>query len=303
MKYALDVRGVTKKFVTKGRTFYALKNVSFQIKKGEVFGLLGPNGAGKTTVMNCIIGSIIPEAGKITVLGEPNSNRVVFDRVNGISAETRFHWALKAPDVLRFYAKVYGVKKDVAEKRIKELKKMFELEDVWHTKSAWLSTGERARLAFAKALINDPELLLFDEPTLGLDPNIAVKVRKLIKHINKEEGKTILLTSHYMQEVELLAQRVGFIGKGRIIDTGDIEKVKLKHFNTYDVWIKPKKEVTKKAAKELGFEIRRSSLFRQMKTTEDMSTVLAKLHKRGIDIADIKVKRPSLEDYFIKLSK
>jgi ABC-2 type transport system ATP-binding protein len=303
MEYALDVRGVTKRFVSKGKTFYALKDVGFKIRKGEVFGLLGPNGAGKTTIMNVIIGSVIPDSGDVTVLGESNKNRAVFDRVNGITAETRFHWALKPLDVLRFYAKVYGVKKQEAETRIKELVDMFDMKDILNSKCAWLSTGERARLAFAKSLINKPELLLFDEPTLGLDPNIAVKVRKLIRHINKEEGITILLTSHYMQEVELLAKRVAFINKGKIVDTGDISKVKLKHFNTYDVWIKPKVNVTKALAKKLGFEVKGRCLFRQMKTTEDMSSVLGRLHKEGIDIADIKVKKPSLEDYFIKLAK
>ncbi|MBW2964120.1 ABC transporter ATP-binding protein [Candidatus Woesearchaeota archaeon] len=303
MKYALEVTGITKQFTDKGKEFYALKDVGFNIKPGEVYGLLGPNGAGKTTIMNVIIGSITQDKGTVTVLGEPNSNVAVFDRVNGISAETRFHWALKPPDILRFYAKVYGLKKDAAEKRIKELKEMFELADVWHSKTAWLSTGERARLAFAKSMINDPELLLYDEPTLGLDPNIAVKVRQFIRHINKDQKKTILLTSHYMQEVELLAHRVGFISKGQIVDTGDIETVKLKHFSTYDVWIRPKTMITQKAAKELGFQIKGSSLFREMEATEDMSIVLGRLHKKGIEVADIKIKKPSLEDYFIKLAK
>jgi ABC-2 type transport system ATP-binding protein len=303
MEYALEVRGVTKRFVDKGKTFYALKDVGFRIRKGEVFGLLGPNGAGKTTIMNVIIGSVIPDQGEVRVLGESNQHRPVFDRVNGITAETRFHWALKPLDVLRFYAKVYGVRKKEAESRIKELVQMFDLKDILNSKCAWLSTGERARVAFAKALINKPELLLFDEPTLGLDPNIAVKVRKLIRHINKDEGITILLTSHYMQEVELLAKRVAFINKGKIVDTGDISKVKTRHFNTYDVWIKPKAKVTKSQAKNLGFEIKGKCLFRRMKTTDDMSAVLGKLHKEDIEIADIKVKKPSLEDYFIKLAK
>lgn len=106
-----------------------------------------------------------------------------------------------------------------------------------------------------------------------------------------------------MQEVELLAHRVGFISKGQIVDTGDIEKVKLKHFNTYDIWIKPKKMITAKDAKALGFQIKGSALFRQMDSTEDMSLVLGNLHRKGIEVADIKVKRPSLEDYFIKLAK
>lgn len=136
MKYALEVKGLTKQFTDKGKKVYALKDVSFSIKPGEVYGLLGPNGAGKTTIMNIIIGSITQDKGTVSVLGEPNTKVAVFDRINGISAETRFHWALKPPDVLRFYAKVYGIKKDAAEAKIKELKQMFELADVWHLKTA-----------------------------------------------------------------------------------------------------------------------------------------------------------------------
>jgi ABC-2 type transport system ATP-binding protein len=303
MEYALQVKGVTKSFATKGKRFYALRDINFNIKRGEIFGLLGPNGAGKTTLINAIIGMVSPDKGDISILGESGENRAVFDRINGISAETFFHWGLNPLDILRFYAKVYGIDKKTAEKKIKELVELFEIQNILKTKSGRLSTGERMRVAFAKALINDPELLLLDEPTLGLDPNISKKVRKMIKVINKRDKITILLTSHYMQEVELLADRVAFINKGRIIDTGRVEKVKLKHFNTYDLCIRPKEIKQKAALKKMGFEIRGTKIYKEMKTTEDMSVILAELHKKGLEIKDIKARRPTLEDYFIKLAR
>ncbi|MBU2561907.1 MAG: ABC transporter ATP-binding protein [Nanoarchaeota archaeon] len=303
MEYALEVKGVTKKFSEKGRDFYALKDINLNIKKGEIFGLLGPNGAGKTTLMNTIIGIVLPEKGEITILGESNKNKEVFDRINGISAETYFHWGLKPKDILRFYAKVYGIEKKAAENRIDELIRIFEIESILNSKFGRLSTGERMRLAFAKAMLNKPELLLLDEPTLGLDPHIAQKTRKLIKLINRHKKTTILLTSHYMQEVELLANRVAFINKGKIIDTGTVSKVKLKHFNTYDLWVKPKAIPHKNIVKSIGFEVKGQSLYKEMKTKEDLSVILAQLHKHGIDVKDIKVKRPTLEDYFIKLAE
>ncbi|HII71577.1 TPA: ABC transporter ATP-binding protein [Candidatus Woesearchaeota archaeon] len=303
MKFDLEVKGVTKSFVSKGKKFYAVNGVDFKIKKGEIFGLLGPNGAGKTTLMNIIIGMVTPEKGSISILGESNKNRAVFDRINGIAAETHFHWGLKPLDILRFYGRVYGIEREEAEKRIKELVELFEITEFLHSKYTKLSTGERARLAFAKALINKPELLLLDEPTLGLDPNIALKVRKLVKRLNEKEKTTILLTSHYMQEVELLADRVAFINKGKIIDIGKIEKVKVKHFNTYDLWIRPSEIKQKAFLKSMGFEIKGDRIYKEMKTSEDLSTILTQLHKKGLKIDDIKVKRPSLEDYFIKLAK
>jgi ABC-2 type transport system ATP-binding protein len=303
MRYALEVNGVAKSFVSKGKKFYALKDIDFKIKKGEIFGLLGPNGAGKTTLMNVIIDLVRQEAGDVKILGESNRNKAVFDRINGIAAETKFHWGLKPLDILRFYAKVYGIENKVAEKKIKELVEMFDIKNILHTKYGRLSTGERARLAFAKALINDPEILLLDEPTLGLDPNIAVKVRKLIKYINKKENITILLTSHYMQEVELLAHRVAFINKGKIIDIGKIEKVKLKHFNTYDLCIRLKEIKQKVFLKSMGFEVKGTRIYKEMKIKDDLSVLLSQLHKKGLQIADVKIKKPTLEDYFIKLSK
>ncbi|MBW2972496.1 ABC transporter ATP-binding protein [Candidatus Woesearchaeota archaeon] len=303
MEYALTVKGVTKKFRDKGRDFYALKDISFNIKKGEVFGLLGPNGAGKTTLMNSIVGIVLPDEGEITILGMKNSNRELFDRINSISAETYFHWGLKPRDILRFYAKVYGIDKNTAEKRIEELIRIFEIKEILINIFGRLSTGERMRMAFAKAMINEPELLLLDEPTLGLDPHIAQKTRNLIKSINKHEKTTILLTSHYMQEVELLAQRVAFINKGKIVDTGKISKVKLKHFNTYDLWVKPVTLPARNIIRELGFELKERSLYREMETKEDLSVILSQLHKSGVEIKDVKVRRPTLEDYFIKLTQ
>jgi ABC-2 type transport system ATP-binding protein len=303
MEYALTVKGVTKSFSHRGKKVYALRDINLEIKKGEIFGLLGPNGAGKTTLMNVITGIVLPETGEVKILGESNTNKAVFDRINGISAETYFHWALKPLDILRFYSKVYGIEKKEAERRIKELVELFEIKDILDTKFGMLSTGEARRLAFAKALINEPEVLLLDEPTLGLDPHISLKVRKMIKEVNKEKNMTILLTSHYMQEVEMLAGRIAFINKGKIIDTGNVEKVKMKHFNTYDLWIKPKTIKEKTFLKDIGFRIEGENIFKQMKSSEDLSVILTQLHSKGMEIKDIKVKRPTLEDYFIKLSK
>ena len=303
MEYALEVKGVTKSFVSKRKKFYALKDINFKIKRGEIFGLLGPNGAGKTTLINTIIGIVLQDKGEISVLGESNRNKAVFDRINGISAETYFHWGLKPLDILRFYARVYGIEKQEAEKRIKELIDFFDIHNILDTKFGRLSTGERARVAFAKALINKPEILLLDEPTLGLDPNIAVKARRFIRQINKREKITILLTSHYMQEVELLANRIAFINKGRIIDTGKVEKVKLKHFNTYTLWIKPAQIKHKMFLRKIGFDIKGTSLRREMQVTEDLSRILTQLHNKGIEVKDLKIRKPTLEDYFIKLAK
>jgi ABC-2 type transport system ATP-binding protein len=303
METALEVKGVTKSFTDKGKTFFALKDINLALNRGEILGLLGPNGAGKTTLLNIIVGIVLQDKGTVSILGNPNTEKTVFDRINGISAGAHFHYALKPLDILRFYAKVYGIPKAVAEKRMKELVDFFEMNNILDTKFGQLSTGEAAKIAFAKALINDPELLLLDEPTLGLDPYMAMKIRRFIKSLNKKKGLTILLTSHYMQEVEMLADRVAFINQGRIIDEGHIEKVKLKHFTTYDLRITPKEIHNKQLLKKLGFKINKDAISREMSEGEELSEILAALHKAGIEINDMEIKRPTLEDYFMKLSK
>ncbi|MFC1723118.1 ABC transporter ATP-binding protein [Nanoarchaeota archaeon] len=298
MDYALEVSNITKTFGRK--KFYALRNVSFKIKQGEVFGLLGPNGAGKTTLMNVITNIIIPDKGEVNILGQ-GQDIAVFREINGVSGDTYFHWGLTGNDILKFYGMAYGLKGKLLKERIKEMVDIFEIKDIMNKKFTWLSTGERMRLAFAKALINRPKLLLLDEPTLGLDPDIAVKVRKTIREINKKFKTSVLLTSHYMQEVELLCNRIGFINSGKIVDIGTVESVKVKHFNTYDVGIKVKKVKNKLKLKKAGFRIKNNNIYTTLSIEDDLSTTLATIHKFGLEILDIKVRKPSLEDYFIKL--
>lgn len=302
MQYDLEVRGVTKSFVSGGKKVFAVRDISFGIKKGEVFALLGSNGAGKTTIMNIIAGLVLPDKGSVSILGEPNTNLKIFDRINAISAESHFHWALRPLDILNFYSKVYGVEKETAKKRINELVEFFEIDKFVKIKYGQLSTGEKSRLAFAKALINDPELLLLDEPTIGLDPLVSVKVRELVKKINKNKKVTVLLTSHYMQEVELLADRVAFINQGRIVDTGRVQHVKQRHFSTYELFIRLKEVKNKQFLKELGFEIKNNTIFKQIKSTDSISSILSDIHKKEFLVEDIKIKKPTLEDYFIKLA-
>ncbi len=228
MENVIEVHNVSKRFREDGAYFYALDRVSLKIRKGEIFGLLGPNGAGKSTLLNIMMHLLLPDTGKVLVFGK-KPGMEIYQRVGFVSGEAKFHWALKARDVLNFYSMVYGMPKMEKEKRIKDVAGLFGIKDIMEKKVEVLSTGERMRLSFAKALLNRPELLLLDEPTLGLDPGIAIRIRKEIRKINRELGTTILLTSHYMQEVEQLADRIAFLHKGRILEQGRISRLKTKH--------------------------------------------------------------------------
>jgi len=300
----LEVRNVSKKFRERGKWFYALRNVSFEVEEGEIFGLVGPNGAGKTTMMNILIGMLEPDEGESKVFGQNIiKNRALIDKMNYVSGETRFHWTLKITDILNFYARAYNIPKNERAKRIQELMDFFGIDRIKQRSFDTLSTGEKMRLIFAKAFLNRPRLLLLDEPTLGLDPDIASKLRKEIKRLNKEEKTTIILTSHYMHEVEQLCGRIAFINRGEIVDMGSIDKVKLKGLSNYDVLIRVKEIKDREFLARNGFRISGKNLSKTLLYDDTLSDVLYTLSKKGYDILDIQTKRPTLEDYFIKAVK
>ncbi|MBI2579763.1 MAG: ABC transporter ATP-binding protein [Candidatus Aenigmarchaeota archaeon] len=224
----IEINSVTKKFKSSGKEFHALDSVNFGIKRGEIFGLLGPNGAGKTTLINILTGLLVPDEGTVRIMGKDvtRHRNDVLERMNAVSGDSKFHWLLTSKEILRFYFSAYNIPKEKREEKTRSLAGMFEIEGIMNKKFAWLSTGERMRLILAKSLINDPEVLLLDEPTLGLDPDIAIKTRKLILDVNRRYGTTILLTSHYMKEVEEMCGRIAFIHRGRIIDIGKIKDIK-----------------------------------------------------------------------------
>jgi len=298
---AIQIRNVSKRFKEKGRLILALDNVNLQIEKGEIFGLLGPNGAGKTTLLNIILGILLPDKGSVKVMGQDiNRKENIVEKMNYVSGETRFHWVLTVKDVLYFYGASYGIPRKTLKRKIAQLLDFFGIEGMIHRKFDSLSTGERMRLRFTKALLNDPEILLFDEPTLGLDPPMAMKVRGEIARVNRELGTTVLLTSHYMQEVEQLCGRIAFINKGRILDIGSVEEVKRKRFPTYEIIVKVENIKDVNLLEEEGFRVARGKIYKTLSYHDDLDEVLSFLSHNGYKIVDLEVKKPTLEDYFIK---
>ena len=300
---AIEIEGVSKKFGGK-RAFWALRDVNITVKSGEVFGLLGPNGAGKTTLLSILVKLLIPDSGKVRILGEDiEKGDSYLERINFVSGDTRFHWVLTVDDILKFYSLAYNIPEEKRRERVENLVKFFDIEKVRKRRFSQLSTGEKMRLIFAKAMLNHPQVLLLDEPTLGLDPEIAIRVRKEIARVNREFKTTILLTSHYMSEVEQLSDRVAFIYKGEIVDMGKVEKVKFRMFESYDVFIKVKKVLNKSFLYRHNFQVSGNTLKKRLSLDDNLSKVLSLLHKNGYEILDVKTKKPTLEDYFVKMLK
>ncbi len=203
-----------------------LKNVSIEIEEGEIFGILGPNGAGKTTLISILSTLTIPDRGEVEVFGIDaleDSNRVK-SIVNISSGNPNFPWSLTVYENLRYFSMLYGLKNK--EKAINNVIGILELLPFRNVRFDSLSTGTKQRLSLAKALLNEPRLLFLDEPTVGLDPDMAIKIRRLIKRIHEEKGITIVLTTHYMKEAEQLCGRIAFLKKGEIIANAPPDELK-----------------------------------------------------------------------------
>ncbi len=203
----------------------ALENLSIQVRQGEIVGLLGPNGAGKTTAIHILLGLLTPSCGTASVFGlSPLTQRHhIASRLNFSSAYVQLPSNLKVLENLKIFSKLYCVPD--ASKKIASLLELMDMTSLASRITGALSAGEKTRLNLCKCLLNDPELLLLDEPTASLDPEMADNVRKLLKKIQKERNIGILYTSHNMPEIEEICNRVYFIHEGRMIAEGSPEEI------------------------------------------------------------------------------
>lgn len=212
-------------------TTHALKNVSFTVSRGEILGFLGPNGAGKTTAIHILLGLLEPTSGDVSVFGlSPLTRRHdISKRLNFSSAYVQLPSNLKVIENMNIFARLYGV--NDRNNKIRSLLELFEISHLAQRVTGALSSGEKTRLNLAKCLLNDPELLLLDEPTASLDPEMADTVRNTLKEIQLKSGMGIVYTSHNMPEVEKLCDRVLFINEGLVIAQGTPASV-LKNFDS-----------------------------------------------------------------------
>lgn len=202
------------------RRITALDDLSLEVYEGEILGILGPNGAGKTTFLNVLSTLLLPDSGRVEILGIPSVPRN-FNRLRALlnmsSGYPNFPWCLTVEENLQFYGRLYGLSGRTLRKRLDDLIEMFSLGDYAKRRFDELSSGTKQRLSLAKALLNSPRLIFFDEPTIGLDPDVAAKTRKIIVDIIRSAQVTVLLTTHNMQEAEMMCWRVAFIKQGKVL--------------------------------------------------------------------------------------
>ena len=312
-KGVLEVKKITKVFPG-GFSFRAMKRsestvavggISFSIHEGEIVGLLGANGAGKTTTIQMLLGTTEKTSGKVKYFGKEFSahRSEILQEVNYASAYTRLPWRMTVYENLMVYAKMYQVKDP--NRRIGMLLEQFEMSEHRNKTIASLSAGQSTRIILVKAFINFPKILLLDEPTASLDPDIAASVRKFLLRQQQKYKVAMLFTSHNMAEVTEVCDRVIFLRKGKIV-AEDTPEGLAKSIKTSTLHLKVGdglKRLQAYAAKR-GYlvKVRRRDAVITLEEKE-IASFLAKLAKNNIEYSEISIDKPTLEDYFIAQSR
>jgi len=297
--------------------FTAVDGVDLHIQQGEVFGLLGPNGAGKSTTIRMLCTLLEPTSGTARVNGfdiVKQSNQVRQSLGTVLAGERSIYWKLTARENLDYFAALFHIPPKVAQARINELLERMELTNRADDLVEKYSTGMKQRVAIARALLARPPILLLDEPTLGLDPQAARRVRELVKEL-KAEGHTILLTTHYMEEADQLSDRIGIIDTGKVIALGTPAELKRR--------ISQQDAIRLEVA---GWHAEMAESLRQLPTVENVTPrytgadslwevnllaansravlpgIIDRLNTNGTRVVNMNVVQPSLEDVFIHLT-
>jgi ABC-2 type transport system ATP-binding protein len=296
---AIEVSGLRKVY----QGVPAVDGISFEVRDGEVFGLLGPNGAGKTTTVECIEGLRVPDGGEICVLGHRHhdSGNGIKERI-GIQLQTTGLYPLHTVyELFKLFGSFY-------QKALPpdELVRLASLEDKRNTRSKDLSGGQRQRLSLALALVNDPVLLFLDEPTTGLDPQSRRQVWAVVRDLQRR-GKTVMLTTHYMEEAQTLCDRVAVMDGGKIIALGTPQDLIEQHFETTAIEFEDRNSApmdlletlpgVKRASREGGLVTLYS-----LDTPRTIEGLLQAARNGQLHFDDLRVRSATLEDVFLKLT-
>lgn len=309
-----DIISITKVFKTFGK-IKALQGISFTVQRGDIFGYLGPNGAGKTTTIRIILGLLKPDSGQATILGNPSINLPSWiKRKIGVVLESDgLYPYLSAEKNLIFFGKIYGLPEKKIHEKVKNLLRFAELYDRRDDLIVKFSRGMKRRLALARALLNDPEIIICDELTAGLDPSQQQIVRQLIKRIATESGTTIFFSSHNLDEVQKICNRVAIINHGKLLLCGFVKEILSGLSQESTIFFSfPSNDETECAIKILKLlknEISNMNFERisiqevkvNISNETDISRILKAFIQEGIHIKELRRSYQSLEELYFKV--
>ena len=284
----------------------AVDKVSFTVEEGEIFSFLGPNGAGKSTTINVLTTQLPCQRGTARVCGyDVRKDRQAVKKSIGIVFQDEvLDRDMTVRETLEFHGRIYSMPKDQRLAREKELIELVELEDKLNVRTKYLSGGMKRRLEIARGLMTRPRVLFLDEPTIGLDPQTRLRIWDYIKKVN-EEGTTIFLTTHYMDEADMLSDRIEIIDHGRIIASGTAESLKNALGNDM-IYLETEDNVR---SAQISQQIERVKAVKQTAKglelilsadgSKVMPTILRRIEDEDIDILSVRMKKPSLDDVFV----
>lgn len=276
-----------------------VKDVSMTIPKGKIYGLLGRNGAGKTTIMKMLLGLAEASSGEIVLFGQaPKKNPSVYSRIGNIIETPSFYPYLSGPENLKVFSKLKGqTQRNSVEKALK----LVDLTHAEHKRFANYSLGMKQRLGIANALMNDPELLILDEPTNGLDPIGIVEIRKLLKELAEVHGKTILISSHQLSEIEQIADIIGILHDGELLEECDLEKIAQHNQRYISVTVSDVHQATRLLEEELNltsYTVDEGNTIKIFDFTFEPQTINHLLGQKGIEVSSLFVGSGNLEEHF-----
>ncbi len=281
----------------------AVRGVSFEVHQGEVFGLLGPNGAGKTTTVEILEGLRTPDSGRVMVCGlDPQRSGFSFKQeIGAVLQSTALPDKLRVGEALNLFASFYSRRRDPAD-----LLRRFGLEEKRNAFYVQLSGGQKQRLALALALVNEPRVLFLDEPTAGLDPQVRREIYDIIEELRREK-KTILLTTHYIEEAERLCDRVAIIDHGRVIALGTPHELKQRSAGTTRIEVRLARPESDGALCQLEGvadcrEIEGRYVLHSTRPPQTIVALVKHLEAQGNELSSLEISAPSLEDVFLELT-
>ena len=289
----IEVEGLRKSF---GATV-AVDGISFEVKRGESFGLLGPNGAGKTTTISMLVGVMIPDSGTVCVNRKLDPTQAQARRAIGIAPQSlSLYEELTAQENLRFFAQLYGYAGTGLKERVEWSLEFAELTERRKDRVKTFSGGMKRRLNLAAALVHEPTVILLDEPTVGVDPQSRNHLFNSIERL-QAEGRTIIYTTHYMEEAQRLCDRIAIMDRGKILDVGTVSALITRHGGRAVV----KAELQQRPADEAALPVPLDDLSLRFESEQPLQEI-ARLVSMGISFQTLEVARPDLETVFLTLT-
>lgn len=283
------------------KTKKILKGISLSVNRGEIFGYLGPNGAGKTTTIKCILGLIYPDQGSAEIFGRHHLLPKSRELLGFLPENPYFYDYLTAEEFLRFYAQLFQIKSKQKEGKITELLKTVGLEGATHLQLRKFSRGMLQRIGLAQALINDPHLVILDEPLSGLDPLGRKEIRDIITRL-RDEGKTVFLSSHILQDIEMICDRVAIIVGGKILNQGKLQDLISQRVLFTELIVS---NLDEKEVKSLSLEYvaRGNDFFIKIYDENKIDALIELVHKHKGRIVSLTPRTETLEEIFVRMVK